>query len=307
MDSPLLIELRSSILSPNEPFGERCGPMPLNETDKAWVREEVRSAQQKHGWGAFTRFAKEWSGFGTFVGVAIIVGTQWTAYVEFRTTTNMTIGGIEKRLTSMEGQLAKTVVTSHASLNPAQFVRTLPDLGPSLATIRQQKVSVPRDIISSIRDELMATDSNSPGFWPATAELVNYRSPTIGNPQNDCAQTKPEHLIWKQLDHPGAVGTPPPDQVKFSNCRLDLDLPFPASVISPTQTDAVSIVCEYCKITYSGGKIPLLSLRGYVNLIFDDCSFVISASRESPERAKDLIIAALRSEDEKTISYSYSG
>jgi len=275
------------------------------EEFKRLISEAVEDGLRSRSQTKLARL-KSWSLPGAAVAIAIFVILQWTAYVEFRTTTNLTFGNIEKRLAGIEGQLAKIVVTSHASLNPAQFVDTLPDLGPSLATLRQGNVSVPRDVVSAIRSQLIATIPNAPGFWPATAELVNYRSPMIPINLRECARTVPEHLTWRPLDHPEAAGAGPPDQVKFSNCHLDLDLPFPASVISPTNTDAVSIVCEHCKITYTGGKVPLLSLRGYVNLIFNDCSFAIRASSDSPERAKRLIAAALTSEDEKSISYTYS-
>jgi len=92
--------------------------MPLNETDKAWVRENVKAAHERNGWGKLTGAIKDWSGAGAAIAILILGVTQWTAYIEFRTQTNDRLSIIEKKVTTSELQ-------SQISLPQAAFDKAL--------------------------------------------------------------------------------------------------------------------------------------------------------------------------------------
>ena len=66
--------------------------MPLNETDKACIREHVRGAHERHGWGKFTGAIKDRGGAGAAITILILALTRWTTYIEFRTQTNDRLG-----------------------------------------------------------------------------------------------------------------------------------------------------------------------------------------------------------------------
>src|SRR6516165_5783623 len=72
--------------------------MPLNETDKAWVRETIRDAHKRSRLGKFTSFLKEWSGVGAAMAFLLLVFTQWNTYIEFRTRTDDRLKSIEDDL-----------------------------------------------------------------------------------------------------------------------------------------------------------------------------------------------------------------
>jgi len=79
--------------------------MPLNETDKAWVRETIREAHKSHGISRLTAFLKNWSGVGASVAILIFALTQWSAYVEFRTKTGDRLDQIDKTVDQIEDDL----------------------------------------------------------------------------------------------------------------------------------------------------------------------------------------------------------
>ena len=47
--------------------------MPLNETDKAWIRETIRDAHKRSRFGKFASFIKEWGGVGAAMAFLLFV------------------------------------------------------------------------------------------------------------------------------------------------------------------------------------------------------------------------------------------
>jgi hypothetical protein len=45
--------------------------MPLNEADRAWIRQEIQSAHKRLGIGKLTGFIKDWSGTGAAAAVGL--------------------------------------------------------------------------------------------------------------------------------------------------------------------------------------------------------------------------------------------
>ena len=83
--------------------------MPLNETDKAWIRQEIQSAHKRRGFGKFTGFIKDWGGTSAAGAIVILAFTQWGAYVEFRTHTGDRLDTIERTIHDQQ----RAWVTSH--------------------------------------------------------------------------------------------------------------------------------------------------------------------------------------------------
>lgn len=155
--------------------------VPLNEQDKAWIRETIQTAHKARGWSKLARFIKDWSGTGAAVAIVLFTATQWTAYVEFRTTTNNELGELAKRLDKIDGNLAKSNISAQASLSPTAFSAGLPDLKSSLSKIREQKLSVSSDLLGDIQQRMVGTDTYAVGYWPAAAEIITERSELLNN------------------------------------------------------------------------------------------------------------------------------
>ena len=234
------------------------------------------------------RFQQSNVPFGTLATASILL-------VAFVGASSSTVGAaiINWRLKTIDKKL---------STNAAQSASELHDLTSTIAIARRRKILIDSDVEGELKSKLVRMDTNLPGFWPAAAELINYQSGIVKEPM-DCAQTVPEHLTWAQVDHLESRGVPPPDQVKFQNCILDLDSPIPAELISTTQTDALSFVCQNCQVIYSGRSIPLFELRTSVHAILENCSFRVAASADSSRHGKGLIISILRSKDLLNVTY----
>jgi hypothetical protein len=110
--------------------------MALNNTDKAWITQEIQSALKRKGWGRLTGFIKDWSGASAAIGILIFLATQWGGYIEFRTGTNLRLGNIEGRLGNIEERLASIT---------ASLVLTKPQAKGELVQLMQQNLTHQKD------------------------------------------------------------------------------------------------------------------------------------------------------------------
>jgi hypothetical protein len=298
--------------------------MPLNETDKSWIRETIRDAHKSHGLGRLTRFIKEWSGAGAAVGIIVFVLTQWTAYTEFRVQTT-------GRLTAIEGQLAKQSVVTHASLPLSEFKTTLPELSAAVATVRQQKLSVSPQVVVGLQQKLTATDTSAPGFWPVSAELISFRSFNNGSEQTkgllsaklpDCVDSEPHSAVVTKVIEPNIIQYNVP---YYENCRFTLDSPHDDERINEVlMTKAFSALeFRHCLIIYNGGNVNILFLMpdatgtrivdplgkfnghttaeisGGPELTFTNCLFAFSISKTPPPGGQKMTETLLAQNAEK--------
>jgi hypothetical protein len=186
----------------------------------------------------------------------------------------------------------------------------LPALASALTTARRHDTRIRPAVQREIGDSLAAARSlNLPGYLPAAGAFINYQSAELVPGLPNCLETVPEHLTWQPLGDLGSPDVnPPPDQIKFARCHLALDSPIFAQEFHPkTQTDALSLVCEKCEITYDGGELPIAKVKGYVNLIFTDCAFIVHLRDDSPGEAKGLVSAILNSPDTNNVHYIAAG
>src|ERR1039458_930089 len=227
------------------PLNEIEEDMALSQADKEWIL----NASNKHT--GFLGFIKE---YGAMVAILLFVLTQWNRYIEFRTTTKDKLDTISDRLDKIDGRLAKQAVVSQSSLPLAEFKATLPDLSDALATVSQQKIAIPSNVVSDLRQKVATTDAQAPGYWPVAAELVSYHSQD--------ALVRPN--LPNCTDH-----EPVPMQVNatktgihnayYENCRFTLDSASDdAKVNDILIEEAFALDFRHCLIVYRGGDINLL-------------------------------------------------
>jgi hypothetical protein len=199
-------------------------------------------------------------------------------------------------------------IHENMQVKPQMVSKQLHGIASAITVAREQRIFIKPELENRVRAALIESNSDSPGYWSAAGALVSYQSPPPRVLPN-CFETTPKHLTWKELGaQPHLSIPPPPDQVTYSACRLDLDSYISASEFKvETPTNEVSIVCQSCDVVYSGGPLPIANAKGFVNLIFNDCSFTLKAFDDSPRGAKSLISEILRAADPKHISYVAAG
>ena len=232
--------------------------MPLNETDKAWVRERIKSAHERHGWGKLTGAIKDWGGTGAAVAILLLAVTQWTAYIEFRTQTNDRLGAIEKKVTTSE-------LRNQASLPQPAFEKALPEIKSTVENARKDRISAPPAVIEELRSKLLASNSDVPDFWPTLSEFVSYRSSLSYSPT---ASDRHKGLLYFERIPDCVDSLPQPMKIestssftkgRYENCRFVLD-----SAAQDQKLNAILrgntpvIVFQHCVIEYHGGEINLI-------------------------------------------------
>jgi hypothetical protein len=230
--------------------------MPLNETDKAWIREYVKAAHARNGWGKLTGAIKDWGGAGAAIAILILALTQWTAYIEFRTQTN-------DRLISIEKKLVISALQSQVSLPQAAFDKALPDIRSTIAAARKDRINAPPAVIEELRSKLLATNSTAHDFWPTLSEFVSYRSAlnftggthafaTLPN----CTDSLPKPMTVKEVLSPTELVT---NRGFYQDCRFILD-----SAEQDQKLNAILklttplLTFKNCLIEYHGGEISLI-------------------------------------------------
>ena len=118
------MELQASI---SIDLPENDTDMPLNETDKAWIRQEIQAAHKRAGWSKLTGFVKDWFGAGAAITIIVLFFNQMNAYTEFRVHTNDRLEVIEKALLTIQASSApKKVLSELASLPPISLGKICP-------------------------------------------------------------------------------------------------------------------------------------------------------------------------------------
>jgi hypothetical protein len=266
--------------------------MPLNETDKAWVRENIKAAHERRGWGKLTGAIKDWSGAGAAIAILILAVTQWTAYIEFRTQTTDRLGMIEKKLTTSELQ-------SQASLPQSAFEKALPEVRSTVATARKDGISVPPAVIEGLRSKLLASNSATPDFWPTLSEFVSYRSalsyhataaptPMIRvfslSTQPNCTDSLPKPMTIKEVVSPNEAIN---NRGLYENCRFELDSATQGQTLNAILRGKTPFITfKNCLIVYYGGEISLI-------LAWDKEPFTMTIVGRGPEDPSKIIHTTL--------------
>jgi hypothetical protein len=167
--------------------------MPLNETDKAWIRQEIQSAHRRAGWGKLTGFVKDWFGGAAAITVLVLVFSQFKSYTEFRVHTSDRLDRVEDRLDRVENRLdhiESALLTLQASSAPKKVLSELASLPPksleknlsALRVVVQQpadRVIVGPETLQDVRRNLTKIDQESPDYWPAVLEFIAFASNSL--------------------------------------------------------------------------------------------------------------------------------
>jgi hypothetical protein len=228
--------------------------MPLNETDKAWIRQEIQAAHRRHGLGKLTGFIRDWSGAGGCIAILIFFLTQWSAYIVFRTNT-------QDRLAEIEKTLAPVALQNHASLPQSQFETVLPDLKSAITAARERKVKVSPKVLDDLQSKLLTSSANAPAFWPTVAEFIDYRSfnqSSWASQANlpSCTSSLPKSGTVANVETPTKMSV---NRAIYENCRFTLDSAEDDRILN-TILNTVSplITFKHCLILYRGGVVDLI-------------------------------------------------
>ena len=261
--------------------------MPLNEMDKAWIRQEIQAAHKRRGWGKFTGFLKDWSGAGAAVGIAIFSATQWAGYIEFRTGTNLRLDNIEKALGQLNRSLSSLQINAHSALTADAFQSTLPELKSAFATAKKENVRVAPTVINDLQQKFLGSSQTAPDFWPAAAEFISYRSALTHEDLVNLETSMPRCMDLQPHPATTAEATSPGEQtVKinpayYESCKIQLDSPEEDAKISYWSQTAPALTFRHCLVTYNGGVVRLQ--LGMWPLTFENCLWNFLVSGVPPE------------------------
>jgi hypothetical protein len=153
--------------------------MPLNENDRAWIRQEIQAAHQKKGLGKLGAFLKDWIPSGAAITILIWLFTQYSAYTEFRVHANDRLDQIEAQLRVLQAPSApRKVLSELASLPPKSLEKNLSALRSVVQQPNDQFVPIP-ETLQNVRRNLTHVDQDSPDYWPTALEFIAFASNSL--------------------------------------------------------------------------------------------------------------------------------
>jgi len=225
-----------------------------------------------------------------------------------------TVNRTDTKLNTLEPfiqDLIRHQFESASKLPTAELQKRLPAVQHLLAVAKDQHVKADSKVLDVFRHTLEATPPPTPGFWPATAEFISYRSFNGASwfaPANIpiCTDSPPSSATIKEVqDEKHMVLNPG----VYENCRFDIDSPeqdqkLNSFLIGPIA--ALSVRFKRCLIVYHGGEINLiLALHNFPiswkvtasppgegtatissdhTLEFEDCLFDFDLQGKPPEK-----------------------
>jgi hypothetical protein len=220
----------------------------------------------------------------------------------------ITVAGIGKNVAGVQASVVRQSLTTYAALPASEFKEDLPDLGFSIAVARRQNVKVPTKVVEGLSKQLNDTETNASGYWPTTAELINYRSAINHGDLLKTAQSLPRCVdvsihpsTLAKAVTPDDAGRPvfmPLNPAFYENCQLQLDSPEEARKFNE-QVKAVPpgipIVLRHCLVRYKGGNIQLRTNSAAI--AFGDCLWEISLPNAPPPTSGEVVTKALLTSD----------
>lgn len=157
--------------------------MPLNDTDKGWIRNEIQITHKRQGLGKLSGFFKDWSGFGAAIAILIFIFTQWGNYVEFRTRTSDRLDGLERDVHSL--QRSQVNVSLKSAIDEAKagqrdnansHIQQATDI---LQNLSEDHAPAPNSFFESAintLNQLRSTTIGEAAVHQASVRLAEYRS-----------------------------------------------------------------------------------------------------------------------------------
>ncbi len=152
--------------------------MPLNETDRAWIKQSVQAAIGDANRGVLNRF-KAWSGPSITGALLIFTLTQWSQYVEFRTRTVDRLDNIDASIRNLSApQAPRAVLNQLETLSPKQFALNL----PALNAVTKTDVVLGKSSLGELKQiahQLKQTNKDVVNYWPTTFRFINFATSQI--------------------------------------------------------------------------------------------------------------------------------
>jgi len=229
----------------------------------------------------------------------LFAANQWTAYVEFRTTTNEKLKSVDERLNRLDEHLNR-LDKSVAALQLETFSESPTDKNSAIEAIkaidsaRMQFVQLPPEVINQTGKRFVEAADKNPEAWDATLGFLNYKSFL-----NSVSLLIPSHAHATFTDHyrhflPEGGGQPPTISVvgavpEESAARFDLmgedsnkGLVYASQFVFVTGGDVSidamqirNVVFIGTKIFYDGGPVQM------ENAYFVNCIFVMKPAPKS--------------------------
>ncbi len=146
--------------------------MALRKEDKDWVTEEIATAIREHlnphGWRRLGLFLKTWIPLGAaisiFIALLALAGAGWNfaftrvdKEARFQTQTTYALGQIKATVTGLQS----SVTLLQAQVASSKY---------SAVPIKDLKKH--REELNTIKNSLVQTPQNTPGYWPASFEII---------------------------------------------------------------------------------------------------------------------------------------
>ena len=205
---------------------------------------------------------------------------------------------------------AKAQIRTMAELPPQDFQKNLPKLEITLtAAANSSRVRDPA-ISDKLQDKFSKSNEDAPGFWPAAAAMINYRSVRAGGDLSDClAKPSPHEVTFHDglgpitVKNGQATFTVGPDV--YENCRIELDS-LSAQARYSEQLPIRSIVFRHCLVIYHGGII-MFPPSSVGSLVFTECTFAIETPPQPPQSGKTLLSSLLSAPNMSDVTVKLSG
>jgi hypothetical protein len=219
----------------------------------------------------------------------------------FRANTGTSFKGIDDHLKKLDDSLStintKLDLRDQSGMTIKEFNHELPAVAASVKSATTLGLSTPEDVQNSLGQQLQKADPTAPGYWPAVAQFVTYRS------QQEIPVSLRAVLLSPSLPRcHGQARVAPLDQNKhqttsmlWSQCVVYFDDPFfgdsPRGKAWAEKGQLGDFVFKKCLVVYRGGHVDDFVAFSQ----FQDCIFLISSDTEPSQRAKAVIEFLLHS------------
>jgi hypothetical protein len=311
--------------------------MKLRKEDQEWLAAEIcRMVKIENaalveflnprGGRRVIRWLKEWGAisalwavplalFAMVITLGIFAANGISKNAAFQSATETRLTAIEKTLEGITHKQITQDLTNHAVLPLDQFGQSLSSLSSSIAIAREQKVSVSQAVIGDIQSKLIATNHSSPDYWPAVAQVVNYRSQSeAGWDRINLPACSEKDLKFRITDDQPAGNnlrefTHGP--ITLHNCALILDSPEAQRLISEGLSVA-DVNFDNCVILYNGGPITFKPIRysatvpplTTAKLNFIKCVFIFKLNSSPPAPVQRLTAELLAAASTNNVRFS---
>jgi hypothetical protein len=241
--------------------------------------EEAISPLKPRGWRKAMFLLREWTVLGVVLTIIVallvfaatqfnLANTRLAKEATFETNTGRDIEEIKKDISGIRDALTRRDLLGSASLPLSDFKTALPEIITTITAAKQQEVKVSPKVLDNLQQKLIAAGETAPGYWPATAEFISYRSQAaVSNLQGlmqpnlpNCTDQEPTGMQIKNIAPlPGGQETGTLENAQYSNCRMTLDSPADNDKFNDIlRHKSARITFTHCLIVYRGGPINLI-------------------------------------------------